>query len=224
MSPPNSNSKQNVGRGSFSEEEARAIAEKFFNMEKGIGAIIITDYPDINKKRGVAWEASREVNATLNQRLFSCIKLGSLPIDIKARKLAATGSGVTGKIYALNPTDIDLTGLTTDKFYNKHGNSTATPQMQLYVVPQDRLLNGATDLDVWLEARKCGADIHARTNIQNQAKGFLDRAFNSDRVFDPAVSDKIVLFEILSLEAQWVSAYLDVYEGFLDFSLGEGGV
>lgn len=216
-----SSSKQTVGRASFSEEEVKVLAEKFFAMAAGVGAIIVTDYEDINKKRGVAWEASREVNAALNERLFSCIKLGSLPIDIKARHLGATGSGVKGKIYRIAPTDLtlDLDLATPDKFYNKHGNKISQPEMKLYTIQQTDLNNGATDLDEWLEERKCGADIQGRTNSQNQSKGFLDRPFNSDRVFDPNISDDLVLFEIVSLEAQYVSAYLNIYEGELDFTL-----
>lgn len=188
-------------------------------MSRGEGAFIVTSYDDINKKRGLAWEASREVNATNGQRLFSCIKLGTLPIDIKARGLSATGDGVIGRVYKLDPSEIDLTGIDPDPFYNKHGNKESQPEMELRVIPVGNILNGATPLDEFLDARKCGADINGRTNSQNQAKGFLDRKFNSDRVFDPNISDVIILFEILSLANQYVGAYLDIYEGPLDFPL-----
>lgn len=207
--------------GSFSFSQSKLIFNKFEAMSKGEGAFIVTDYPDINKKRGYGWEASREVEVTNGQRLFSCIKLGSLPIDIKARTLGATGAGLTGRVYALDSIDVDLTGIEKTPFYNKHGNKTSQPEMELYVIDVTDLNNGATNLDEWLITKKCGADINARTNSQNQAAGFIDSSFNSDRVFDPNISDKIVLFEILSHDVQFIDAYLDIYEGGLDFSLEE---
>lgn len=214
-----SKSKQRIGHGSFSAEEVEVITRKFFEMSLGVGAMVSTDYNDINKKRGVAWEVSREINMGLNEVAYSCIQLGSLPIDIKARNIGVTGVGVIASVYALDPSDINLSGLQSVKIYNKHGNSTRDPEMKIYTIPDTVFNNGAIPLETWLQTRKIGADIHGRTNSQNQAKGYLGRPFNSDRVFDPNISDKVVVFSIKSYDSQFVDAYLDIYEGPLDFTL-----
>lgn len=53
-----------------------------------------------NKENGTQWEASRGVTGVaLGQKLYSIIKTGAMPIDLKSREVGFTGNGVIGRIY-----------------------------------------------------------------------------------------------------------------------------
>ena len=194
---------------------------KFADMIRGIWALIATTYADINKKRGKAWEASREVEVVTGQRLFSVIELGSLPLDIKARSLGGSGEGLTGRMYRLAKSELDLEPYRggEERIYNKHRDLQSQPEFKLYTVDSSDILTGGADLDSFLAARERSARIHIRTNPQNQAKGFASSIHGSDSVFDPLISDDLILLEIKSHGNQWITAYLDIYEGELDFRL-----
>lgn len=197
------------------------IKSWFSRMLNGAASFISEGYGDQNKKRGFAWEASREVEATAGQRLFSVIELGSLPLDIKARTLGGSGEGLTGRMCRLSKAELDLEPYRggEEKIYNKHRDVKDQPEFKLYAVSSIDIITGGVDLDSFLAAREVAAKIHIRTNTQNQAKGFLSSTHNSDSIFDPLLSDDLVLLEIESHSSQWITAYLDIYEGELDFRL-----
>jgi hypothetical protein len=200
------------------------ISAKFSDMIRGRWAIVATDYPDQNKKRGLSWEASREVNATAGQRLFSVIELGTLPVDLKSRNLGGSGDGLTGKMYRLEKSALDLEIYRggEEAVFNKHRDITSQPEFRLYTIDPADIDTGEVDLDTFLNARVCAAKILIRPNTQNQASGFSNSNYGSDSVFDPALSDKLVLLEIAPHGAQWITAYLDIYEGELDVRLTAG--
>ena len=192
---------------------------KFADMIRGIWALIATTYADINKKRGKAWEASREVEAVAGTTYYSVIKLGSLPVDLKARTLGGSGDGLTGRMYRLKASELNLDGLTPDSVFNKHRSLTNQPEFELYAIPDSsRIINGDTPLGEFLSDRECAAPIYIRTNPQNQGRGFNPSQHNSDGILDPEFDD-LFLFGFTAHSNQWITAYLDIYEGELDFRL-----
>lgn len=197
------------------------ITQWFSRVTDGEWSLISEGYADQNKKRGAAWEASREVEVTDGQRLFSVIELGSLPLDIKARTLGGSGEGLTGRMYRLAKDELDLAPYLggEEKIYNKHRDVKFQSEFKLYAVDPADIITDGDDLDLFLADREVAAGIHIRTNTQNQAKGFLSSTHNSDSIFDPLLSDDLVLLEIESHSNQWITAYLDIYEGELDFRL-----
>lgn len=149
------------------------------------------------------------------------IELGSLPLDIKARTLGGSGEGLTGRMYRLSKSELDLEPYRggEERIYNKHRDVKGQPEFKLYAVdPADIITDGA-DLDSFLSDREVAARIHIRTNTQNQAKGFSSSIHNSDSILDPLLSDDLGLYEIESHSSQWITAYLDIYEGELDFRI-----
>lgn len=196
-----------------------SIPEGAFYGER---AMTIQGYPEINKKRGLEWEASRRVlNVDNGQKLYSIIRVGSKnPIDLKSRILGATGSGVIGRIYELFPADIDTWG-NPDPFYNMRFDlanpAMYQPDTKIYVEANVRFAGGLTAADFATDARKRGADIDAETNPQKQGTGFLAIPTGSNRIL---YQDSIALLEIQSLDAaQNVNARLEIYEGPLDWPL-----
>ena len=190
-----------------------------WRMINGMWSFISEGYGDQNKKRGFAWEASRELNATGGASYYSVIKLGALPIDLKARTLGGSGDGLTGRMYRLKASELNLVGLTPDKVFNKHRNLTNQPEFELYALPDAaRILNGETPLETFLSSRECAAPIHIRTNPQNQGKGFNPNQHNSDGIMNPEFED-LFLYEFKAHSNQWITAYLDIYEGELDYRI-----
>ena len=197
------------------------VMRKVIDMSRGLWSFISEGYGDQNKKRGFAWEASREVEVAAGQRLFSVIELGSLPIDLKSRTLGGSGEGLTGRMYRISKLELDLEPYIggEERVYNKHRDLNSQPEFKLYTVDPSDILTGGVDLNLFLAAREKAAGIHIRTNPQNQAKGFPSATHNSDSIFDPQLSDDLVLLEIKSHSNQWITAYLDIYEGELDYRI-----
>lgn len=165
-------------------------------------------YDEMNKKRGLQWEASREItNATAGAKYYSILKAGSThPIDLKQRVLGATGAGIIGRIYAIN--DADYTGGVQDPVYNMR------PAMG--VAFEGQLLTGFTLVTPVANLHKIGADIPLRVNAQGSQGGFTPAGFGSNRIIDPTFQR---LLEIESFGDQVISARLEFYEGPLDFPL-----
>lgn len=189
---------------------------------KGFRAQNVQSYDESNKKLGTQWEASRRiVAATLGGKYYSIIKVGSTyPIDLKSRVIGATGAGVIGRIFELQPSDITAYG-TPDPWYNMRFDlanpAVNQPDTKLYVESAVTFAGGKTGATLATLARKRGADLIGETNAQNQAKGFLPQATGSNRII---YQDKIALLELESLEAaQNISARLEIYEGGLDLPL-----
>ena len=195
------------------------IKSWFSRMINGTASFISEGYSDKNKKRGFAWEAGRELNAVGGTSYYSVIKLGSLPIDLKARTLGGSGDGLTGRMYRLKASELNLVGLTPDKVFNKHRNLTNQPEFELYALPSAaRILNGETPLESFLSSKECAAPIYIRTNPQNTAKGFDPMQHNSSGIMDPEFED-LFLLEFKAHSDQWITTYLDIYEGELDYRI-----
>ena len=174
----------------------------------GNRALCIQSYDEMNKKRGLQWEASREItNATAGAKYYSILKAGSVhPIDLKQRVLGATGAGIIGRVYAI--TDADYTGGVPDPVYNMR------PAMG--VAFEGQLLTGFTLVTPVASLQKIGADIPLRVNAQGSQGGFTPAGFGSNRIIDPNLQR---LLEIESFGTQVISARLEFYEGPLDYPM-----
>ncbi|QGF20988.1 hypothetical protein PP409_gp37 [Vibrio phage Seahorse] len=185
-------------------------------MSNGVGAYIIQAYPEVNKKRGLEWEASRVVAAdNVGDKFYSVLKVGSEYIDLKAREIGGTGGGAYGRAYKIQASDVTLN--TPDKWYNFHSSMFGQqPETEIYAGSEITFNTvSGTAAELAVEANKITADINAITNIQNQGKGVPVRPFGGNHIYEPG---EYILLELESYDAtQDISARLEVYEGPLDF-------
>lgn len=190
----------------------RPMFDYIRNMGNGVNAFIIQFYNEVNKKRGLEWEASRSIPFTaVGDKVYSVISVGAEYVDLKSRILGATGGGVIGRAYRISAIDVELG--TPDKWYNYNSAITGQPLTGLYAGGEITFLTPVIDLAV--EANKLHADIFAITNVQNQGKGFTPTTFGGNHILNP---DDVVLLEIESFDAtQTATAKIDIYEGGLDF-------
>lgn len=181
-------------------------------MEGGESAFIIQFYNEVNKKRGLEWEASRSVQLTnIGDKVYSILKVGAQPVDLKSRILGATGGGVIGRAYKIADSDVTLS--TPDKWHNYNSAITTQPLTKLYA--GDQITYETPVIDLAVEANKIHADIFAITNIQNQGKGFTPTTFGGNHILNP---NDVILLEIESFDSsQTATAKVDIYEGGLDF-------
>ena len=174
----------------------------------GLKAICTQSYREMNAKRGNEWEASREVPSTSNGQ-----KVGSThPIDLKARVIASNGIGVIGRIYEIQDSDVTLG--TPDPWYNFRFDITTQPDAKLYAGANITFITPVASLAV--AANKRGADIVFRSNSQNNAKGIPLTSQGANRII---YQDRLALLELESLDAQaqFIQAYLEIFEGELDY-------
>lgn len=69
-------------------------------MLRGEAAFITQGYQEANSKNGTKWEAQRRITGmSLNQRATSILKTGSLPVDLKSRVFAYTGTGLVARVF-----------------------------------------------------------------------------------------------------------------------------
>lgn len=181
------------------------------NVINGLRGFCVQPYDEMNKKRGLQWEASREINVTVaGTKYYSILKAGSVwPVDLKSRVLGATGAGVIGRVY--NITASDYTGGTPDAVYNLRPS--------IGVVLGARLLTGFTLVTPVENLTKRGADIFGRVNSQGAMGGFTPAEFGSNRIIEP---NEQILLEIESLAIQYVTARVEFYEGPLDYPNNDG--
>jgi hypothetical protein len=181
-------------------------------MTYGAGAYTAQPYGEVNKKRGLQWEASRTVLASsVGDKFYSIIKVGSKDVDLKARVLGATGGGVIGRAYRITESDVTLG--TPDKWYNYNSKITSQPESELYAGNEITFVTPVASLAI--EANKLHADVFAITNIQNQGKGFTPTPLGGNHILAPG---DYILLELESFDAsQTIAAKLDIYEGGLDF-------
>ncbi len=182
------------------------------NMGNGENAFIVQFYNEVNKKRGLEWEASRSINfSSKGDKVYSVIAVGAEYVDLKSRILGATGGGVIGRAYRISDSDVSLGN--PDKWYNYNSFVTGQPLAGLYAGSEITFLTPVVDLAV--EANKLHADIFAITNVQNQGKGFTPTTFGGNHILNP---NDVVLLEIESFDStQAATAKIDIYEGGLDF-------
>lgn len=190
----------------------RPMFDYISNMGNGENAFIIQFYNEVNKKRGLEWEASRSIPFTnVGDKVYSVISVGAKHVDLKSRILGATGGGVIGRAYRISASDVTLG--TPDKWYNYNSAITGQPLTGLYAGSEITFITPVVNLAV--EANKLHADIFAITNVQNQGKGFTPTTFGGNHILNP---NDVVLLEIESFDAtQTATAKIDIYEGGLDF-------
>ena len=176
----------------------------------GLRAETQQTYDEANKKNGTQWEASRRVTGvTSGQKLYSIIKTGVMPVDLKSRELGFTGNGVIGRIY-VGFTPVTLPA--PDPVYNMRKGMQAARDFELYAIasPHASWSNLATN-PVTL---RIGADLILEGNTANQSKGSPLKAAGSNRILD--LPNTEYLLEIESLDIQNISARLEMYNGWLD--------
>lgn len=190
----------------------RPMFDYISNMGNGENAFIIQFYNEVNKKRGLEWEASRSIDfSSKGDKVYSVIAVGAEYVDLKSRILGATGGGVIGRAYRIIASDVTLGA--PDKWHNYNSAITGQPLTGLYAGSEITFLTPVVDLAV--EANKLHADIFAITNVQNQGKGFTPTPFGGNHILNP---NDVVLLEIESFDAtQTATAKIDIYEGGLDF-------
>ena len=190
----------------------RPMFDYISNMGNGENAFIVQFYNEVNKKRGLEWEASRSIPFTnVGDKAYSVIAVGAEYVDLKSRILGATGGGVIGRAYRISATDVTLG--TPDKWHNYNSAITGQPLTSLYPGSEITFVTPVVNLAV--EANKLHADIFAITNVQNQGKGFTPTTFGGNHILNP---NDFVLLEIESFDAtQTATAKIDIYEGGLDF-------
>lgn len=180
----------------------------------GLKAICTQSYREMNAKRGNEWEASREVQSTsLGQKFYSIIKVGATnPVDLKARVISTDGVGVIGRIYEIQDSDVTLG--TPDPWYNFRLDITSQPDAKLYAGANITFITPVTELAV--PANKRGADIVFRSNSQQVAKGVDLSQQGANRII---YQNRLALLELESLDGQpqFIQAYLEMFEGELDF-------
>jgi hypothetical protein len=176
------------------------LLQRFFELAfNGLAALGFQDYSEMNKKLGVQWEASRLITLGDGALIYSVIKTGQYPVDLKKREFAYSGLGVVANIY-LSP---EYTGGVSDPLYNMRP-SQGQPETQL--LSAITLVNGN-------KGTKCGATIYAIGNTSNQGQGSTSLAYATNRILEP---NSEYLLEILSLSGQDVAARIEFYEGNLD--------
>lgn len=174
----------------------------YSRIVKGVGAIVTMGYPEANSKNGTQWEAQRRLTGmTQGQRATSIIKTGSLPVDLKARVFAYTGSGIIARVYKA-PT---YTGGTPDPVYNMN----TIPGVPATL--QTQLLTGFT---LTADGLEIAAPLFLIGPSTNQYTGSTLASFGSNRILAPNTS-YLLTFESLSA-GQDVTARLEFYEGELD--------
>ena len=168
----------------------------------GLRANTVQFYDEMNKKRGMQWEASRTVNLAAGATSYSVIKTGAQVVDLKQRAFAYDGVGFTASIYK-TPT---YTGGTAGVAYNFKTSVTAPPLTQLLVNPT--VTNNGT---------KCGADIFAIGATANQSKGQGLTVFPGNRILEPNTEYLLTFTNLDTNAAQNIAARLEFFEGALDY-------
>lgn len=184
-------------------------------FERGTAAGICQSYDEVNKKRGLQWEASRSVNASsVGDKFYLIIKVGSRDVDLKARTVGASGGGAIGRAYIIDDSDVTLGNHDTWYNYNSKIRPTVSqPETELYSGSEITFVTPVANLAV--EANKIHADIFSITNTQNQGKGVPFQSFGGNHIL---ASNDLILLELESFDSsQTITAKLDIYEGGLDF-------
>lgn len=186
----------------------------------GLRGLCVQFFSEMNKKKGTEWEASRTVTlAAVGTKVYSLIVVGDTTVDLKSRILGATGAGLFGRHYKIQPSDVDLTLATPDPWYNFRTSYNGTqPLAKIYPGTEITFVTPVANLAV--PANKIFADINAITNVQNQAAGVVPQAFGSNHILEPG---DYILLEIESFDAsQTGTAGLEIYEGELDYPNNDG--
>lgn len=175
-------------------------------LYSGDRAMTSQSYDEMNKKRGVQWEASTRVQIAAGTGVnFTIFRTGSKAVDLKQRVLGFDGIGVVGRIYR-NPT---YTGGTLAGFWNMLAS-------QALVQPECQLFTGPT---VSNRGTEIAAPIYAFGPSSQQGRGSVPVPYASNRIFDEPNTTYLFVIETLDSAAQFVSSRLELYEGPLDWPL-----
>lgn len=171
-------------------------------MTNGLRALCVQSYDEMNKKRGMQWEASRLITLVGGSTVYSTITTGAQPVDLKSRVFGYDGLGVVGRIYK---SPVTPSTPTADPWFNMNTGTVGQP---LAVLRAGVTVGGV--------GTKIGADIFAIGPASQQSRGLSPTNFASNRILQPLTT---YLLEITSLDPadQQVSARLEMYEGGLDF-------
>ena len=169
-------------------------------IQRGTAAFTVQSYDESNKKAGVQYEASRLVTLNKGATVYSVIKTGQYPVDLKSREFAYSGIGVEANIY-LSP---QYTGGVSEPLYNMRPSQGA---------PETQLLSGITLSDPNNKGTKCGSTIYAIGNRSSQGRGNSGASYATNRILE---ANSEYLLEVISLSAQDVAARIEFYEGVLD--------
>lgn len=173
-------------------------------IRRGIGAWIVQDYNEVNKKRGVQWSASRLIpDAIPGQLFYSVIEVGADPIDLKQREFAYTGTAVVADIYEA-PT---YTGGTVDPVFNANGFTTQPPTFGFV------LKAGVT---VQTEGTKFAPTIYALGPVSRQSKGSNNALYGTNYILKPNTA-YLLKFYSDDTQNQDIAVRIEGYEGPLDF-------
>lgn len=106
----------------------------FLRVINGLRTAVTQPYDEINKKTGTQWESSTRVqlSGAPTGVLYTILKTGSKPVDLKQRVIGFDGLGAVGRIYR-GPT---YTGGTPGGFWNMMvSKALVQPEVQLIVNP-----------------------------------------------------------------------------------------
>lgn len=172
----------------------------FNDVINGDRAFTTQSYDEINKKRGLQWEASRIVTLANEAVTTAVLTTGALPVDLKKREFAYRKAGIVARIYKA-PT---YTGGTPLTMYNMNTvKAVDTPLSQLVV-----------DVTVTDNGVECGAPVYAIGPDTNQTTGASNIPYATNRILEPNTA---YLLTIESLDTtQDITARIEFYEGVLD--------
>lgn len=188
--------------------EINNIDGMFLRAINGFRAPCVQSYDEMNKKRGRQWAASRLVLAAqpstgaINSTgvYYSVLVTGDLPIDLKRREFAHSGTSVVADIFE-SPT---YTGGTPDPIYKACGIANTTTDVQLLV--------GITLTD---ESTKFAPTIYAIGPSSQVSKGVANVLYGSNYILAPNTS-YLLKFYSTDTQPQDIAARIEFYDGGLD--------
>lgn len=186
----------------------KTVDAMMLSVLNGLRAFTTQPYDEINKKRGLQWAASRIIIAASTSTgainsagvYYSIIRTGSLPIDLKRREFAHTGTAVYADLFE-GPT---YTGGTTDPVYNANG---ITPHAFEF-----DLLRGFT---LTAEGAKFAPTIYALGPDSNQSKGASNQLYGENYILAPNTS-YLLKFYSTDAAVQNIAVRIEGFEGDLD--------
>jgi len=179
----------------------------------GFRAFCTQSYSEMNRKRGLQWSASRIIETAapstgvINSAgvYYSIIKTGSLPVDLKQRQFAYSGTGLNADIFE-NPV---YTGGLPDPIYNANA---VTPH-----VFELQILTGFT---LTSEGQRFAATIYALGSSSQQSKGESNAIYGENYILAPN-SSYLLKFWSKDAQNQTIAARIEGFEGELDVPNGD---
>lgn len=182
------------------------ILEEAFpeGITSGLRAMTVQGYVEANVKNGTEHEGSTLLTGvaagTSNDTIFLT---GALPVSLKARVIAYSGTGVSGFIYE----DPTYTGGSPVAYQNANAINPVTGLSQIIV--------GAT---VTVDGTLVFAPTHSIGNQSQQGKGTSGALLGGERILKPN-TPYLLRLTSLDSQAQDISSFLSWYEGELDLPL-----